>query len=297
MKKILLLGFLLFSLKTFSQQGVCDMDCSGITVTFSGGLASTGNTNFNSNVCFTGTAPTASITGGVNWNNWTKLGFKSLGSNFIVNKDINMNGNKKVYFRNDLTGTFKVNNISMSGTDTIYCDNNLEILNLISNNSLSGGKANVIMLSSPSYTVKVNGVEYSYGDTILTGGGAYNNVIVGFCPGILLNLNTLELKVKKYTLYWDLKKPEISHVEASEDGKEFIRLRSTSETFYPIEGKYTFYRVRVASQYSNVVKVIPILESKYYYLNLQGQKVNLDLAPQGLYIKVYENGYREKIFK
>jgi hypothetical protein len=297
MKKILLLGLSLFSLNTFSQTPtlLCNMECNnGNTVSFTGGL---GNNSYNSDVCFTGLFPSATIANSTNWNNWNKLSFRSLDCTFLINKEINMNGNKKVYFRNDLTGTLRARRISMSGTDTIYCDENLEIQTLISNNSLVGNQANVIMLSSPTYSVKVNGIDYYNGDTIFTANNVGSNVLVKLCLEPPLSTNPLTLKVKNYHLVWKLQYPELVHVQGSFNGTEFIRLRTTSEDNYPIEGKYSFYRIKVGTQYSNIIKVIPLEESDYYYLNLQGQQVDFSIAPQGLYIKVYENGYREKVFK
>lgn len=255
------------------------------------------NTAYNESICFS-TPSSATIANSVNWNSWEYLSFSG---EIVVNQNINFGTtNNKVYTSGDIYLSY----LSMNGSDTLFTDGNTEIGTLISNNSF-GTTWNYIMTNS---SVIVSGTEYYPNDTIITAGGTGNNVVVLECLGAPLIIHLISFKIINNQLEWETSGVTYTTLQQSSDSKLWnnIYTSSNSKDYYSINPNgetNQYYRLELQDEqetkYSSIISVISktsARNSSYRCYDISGRVIEESQA-QGLYIRVYDNGQIEKLYK
>lgn len=253
------------------------------------------NTSFNSSVCFA-TSSTLTIASSVNWNNWEYLSFSG---EIVVNQNINFGTtNDKVY----ASGEVYFNYLSMNGSDTLFTDGNAEIGTLISNNSF-GTTWNYIITPS---TIQVGSTYYYPGDTIITGGGTGNDVVVLQCTETPLSINLISFTYQNNQLQWEVNSDNLKTkivVQQSNDSKQWTDIYTSflNKDYYNINQKdQQYFRLQLSDEqktkYSKIIRVGQTTKTNYQCYDLSGKKMDEDQI-RGLYIRVYEDYRIEKVYK
>lgn len=274
MKKLILLTVLALSSTIHAQAEPCD--------TIEVITSSLSHTTYNESVCLKG--DDFIIHNSVNFNNWEYLSFDGV---IDVRPVINMNSFSRIIYTNN---NVNFRRLHMNGGDTIYVKGYLSIEDGVSNNSIEG-KRNVIYSDED---VLYDGDYYSPGDTIFTSGGSYNNILILPIPEPM-SISITNIYLKGNTLHWSTPHPVEVDILFSNNGKDFTKLLTTEESIYTAS-RTGFYTVGINGKNSKVF-YININNVKYKTFSMQGVEVDERYSPAGVYIRKYENGITEKIFK